>query len=622
MEYNGEYQFTEPGEELQELFDKVDALPNKEELDAELEDIRTGKTMRDGSISWDNLDHNVQNIIETSGEGGGGFSTTWGNSERLGITQKKLTEEHEAVGERFADDERYLRDNYYQKGQVYTKGETYNKQQLDSMITTPEQQYVTLTAEVDSTLESIFDGVEGAADTTYRVGCWDGEAYNVNSFSEYAYDGMDFVLLSVQTTGIDAVPTQGSHKLVESGGVYDFRDPAPETKDNAIDLSLVDNEGKGLAYFRDGNIILKDFDSRESTASKKTKLRKDLIIEDKNGNALMVLSDGHVVTKNFDSRNIPDVGGVAVNQWFGKSICFLGDSIIEQQYVIDAVAKMLGCEVYNRGWSGSMVTPTQALYISTQTSGGNVYHEAFAFTDRCDWTEENRKGGHGGGYRYINRAGMPSPDLIDLVVIHGGANDYAHGDGSGKLGEDETLRYHDIIDLGSEEQAMSNALTNHQPGAAEPVQGASFAAALKYTCYKVRMKYPHIPVALCTIFSSYTYKANPPYHTMGVINSETMAMSPVSKVFNDNQSVTKEMLNNIIRSVAKQFGFYCIEMDKYSACGINQDFADLNFQNGDMVHPSEPYGAWNYGVYMANQILDIPYYDKSLLAPEETDEQD
>lgn len=57
----------------------------------------TNPKIADGAVSWGKLDHNVQNIINTSGGGGGaGLATEWGDSEELGLTQKFLTEEHEA----------------------------------------------------------------------------------------------------------------------------------------------------------------------------------------------------------------------------------------------------------------------------------------------------------------------------------------------------------------------------------------------------------------------------------------------------------------------------------------------------------------------------------------------
>ena len=130
---------------------------------------------------------------------------------------------------------------------VYTKSETYNKDELDSMITTPDVQYVSVTATAQTTSVTDVLPVSGASDTIYRVGSWDGTQYNADSYSEYAWNGASYVLLNVKNTGIatgsdfdnptaaqrallttvgaildgcDAFPTAGSVKPVQSGGVF------------------------------------------------------------------------------------------------------------------------------------------------------------------------------------------------------------------------------------------------------------------------------------------------------------------------------------------------------------------------------------------------------------------
>ncbi len=232
MEYNGEYQFTEPGEELQELFDKVNALPNKEELDAELEGIRTGETMRDGSISWDNLDHNVQNIIETSGGGGSGLSSEWGDSEKLGITQRKLTEEHLEVNARISGVEGNLHDNYYKKDEVYNKRESYSKEEVNAIASAfTSQNYATVTASLDTTASDIpaliatqVPGQKEMTDIVYRVAQFNGEEYDESQYSEYTYNGSEYVLMDVKNTGIDDTPIPNSGNLITSGGVFPIVD--------------------------------------------------------------------------------------------------------------------------------------------------------------------------------------------------------------------------------------------------------------------------------------------------------------------------------------------------------------------------------------------------------------
>ena len=124
---------------------------------------------------------------------------------------------------------------------VYTKSETYNKTELDNMITTPDVQYVTVTATAQTTAVTDLLPAEGAANTIYRIGSWNGTQYNANTYSEYVWDGTAYILLDVKNPGIDSVPTAGSSNLVESGGVdsrvFDDTDTVEVTKEVAVSSS-------------------------------------------------------------------------------------------------------------------------------------------------------------------------------------------------------------------------------------------------------------------------------------------------------------------------------------------------------------------------------------------------
>lgn len=54
----------------------------------------TNEKIHDLTISWQKLNADLQNIIASREEGGVALSTEWGNSELIGITQKKLSEAH------------------------------------------------------------------------------------------------------------------------------------------------------------------------------------------------------------------------------------------------------------------------------------------------------------------------------------------------------------------------------------------------------------------------------------------------------------------------------------------------------------------------------------------------
>lgn len=488
----------------------------------------------------------------------------------------------------------------------------YTKAEVNALVS-PEAPTITVATRAE--LDEITEHPNGAV---YRVANYDGTQVVSNKFTEYGWDGTQYLLLDVKDIGIDTTVTEGSGNLPTSGAVFGFKDATMTTdEDIAPTFCINDEDQNSIVAFKDGHVITKNFNSELSPETMpEESINRDLVVADGEGNALLVVDKGKIVTKEFNSAD------GFYNDWKGKNICFLGDSIIEQGFVINAVEQFLGCTAYNRGWGGAMITPTE--YLSHIVSPDNAQpsdplysNKAYAFTGRFDQATNNKIKG------WVH-LGMPDPSLIDLLVIHGGCNDYAHGSGSSSR---------DVIKLGNSNEAMGDDLVNYKKGHDPESEGSSFAAALKYTCYKARLKYPKIPIALCTIFSSYTCRDTS--HTEGIINSETMEVTPVSKDFNGTTGVTVSQMNEIIRTVARQFGFYVIDMEQYSATGINEDFAKLNFRpmvsdpsKGDLVHPSNPYGAWNYGVYMAKQILNnIPYVDKSLAdiyndedVPDEDDE--
>lgn len=74
---------------------------------------------------------------------------------------------------------------YYQKEATYTRAE------VNNLITTPRQQYVTVAqySELPAT---------GSSDTIYRVANWDGSNVVTTSYCEYAWGGSDYILLDVK----------------------------------------------------------------------------------------------------------------------------------------------------------------------------------------------------------------------------------------------------------------------------------------------------------------------------------------------------------------------------------------------------------------------------------------
>lgn len=112
---------------------------------------------------------------------------------------------------------------------TYRKGETYSKEQLNHMITTPEQEYLSVTAtdqttslaDVAALIATKYPDGKESADTVYRVGCWDGEQYDTGVYTEYVWDGTQYIPIGIKNPGIDEEPTADSNNLVESGGVQE-----------------------------------------------------------------------------------------------------------------------------------------------------------------------------------------------------------------------------------------------------------------------------------------------------------------------------------------------------------------------------------------------------------------
>ena len=123
---------------------------------------------------------------------------------------------------------------------------THQAMQMLKELMSPNPKYVTVEATSQTTdVHSVLPAT-GAKDTIYRVGKWDGAQYNVTCYTEYGWNGTDYVGLAVKEytlatssdfnnptpaqkakvatvgsilDGADSVPTAGSGKLVTSGGV-------------------------------------------------------------------------------------------------------------------------------------------------------------------------------------------------------------------------------------------------------------------------------------------------------------------------------------------------------------------------------------------------------------------
>ncbi len=93
----------------------------------------------------------------------------------------------------------------------YTKSETYTKEEVHNLITTPNQKYASVTATAQTTAVTDVLPATGAADTTYRVGNWDGTQYNDSVFSEYAWNGSAYIKLSTKSQAVEVYDISANH---------------------------------------------------------------------------------------------------------------------------------------------------------------------------------------------------------------------------------------------------------------------------------------------------------------------------------------------------------------------------------------------------------------------------
>jgi len=99
----------------------------------------------------------------------------------------------------------------------YLKAETYTKTEVNSLVTTPNVEYVTVTATQQTTAATDVLPETGSTDTIYRIANWGGSQYDNTVYSEYAWNGSAYVLLSIHSVqaGVPIVLQSSSTALIE-----------------------------------------------------------------------------------------------------------------------------------------------------------------------------------------------------------------------------------------------------------------------------------------------------------------------------------------------------------------------------------------------------------------------
>lgn len=132
---------------------------------------------------------------------------------------------------------------------VYTKEETYSKTEVHDLITTPNQEYVSVIATAQTTAVTDLLPATGAADTIYRVGNWDGTQYNDSVFSEYAWNGSAYIKLSTKS---------------QIGEVYDISANHADTKYADLAAALGANGANIPQSIRKGGMSIKFVQSSDN----------------------------------------------------------------------------------------------------------------------------------------------------------------------------------------------------------------------------------------------------------------------------------------------------------------------------------------------------------------------
>ena len=95
--------------------------------------------------------------------------------------------------------------------------DAYTKTEVNGLITTPNVEYVTVTATQETTSATDVLPETGSADTIYRVANWGGSQYDTAVYSEYAWTGSDYILLSLHSVpaGLPIVLQNESTVMIE-----------------------------------------------------------------------------------------------------------------------------------------------------------------------------------------------------------------------------------------------------------------------------------------------------------------------------------------------------------------------------------------------------------------------
>ena len=178
----------------------------------------------------------------------------------------------------------------------------------------------------------------------------------------------------------DLTPTKNSSNWVTSGGVYNGV-PSNTNSSGSFDLAISDETGNILAMFKDGDLVLKNLNSKDLLLKIDNCTIGDFFIADDSGNILVAFENGNIKTKNFDStKNNKEIKILCIgNSWTGDFLNYTG-AIIDE--VLDGNAKIHLGFAYIGGAS------LQDHYNNLVNNGSYTFYEWR--TGSTYWTKETK----------------------------------------------------------------------------------------------------------------------------------------------------------------------------------------------------------------------------------------
>ena len=211
----------------------------KKALSVKLGDkVVKGNNIVEGAVEMDHLSEDVHKSLEALQVGGVVLTGTFGNSEYLGINQKTLTEMKNGLESSIDNINSTIGQDFGEgtiKGrltQLEAEADT-----VDSRIAYAEAEIVGNASsgydslgEVETVVRGILSSIEGLTQSEIIVGelpleGTENTIYRVpgtGSYTDYAWNGEEFVPLAEYDNATDDEPTEDSGNLVKSGGVYEF----------------------------------------------------------------------------------------------------------------------------------------------------------------------------------------------------------------------------------------------------------------------------------------------------------------------------------------------------------------------------------------------------------------